>query len=312
MSPRRIIIWLLLLLVLPSGLLAAGAREVLQRAQLADKHVSYRGLKLAAFRFADGMITSTLKVVHLKPDKTRTDYFTPAELAGVVFIEDSTTSWKYYPREEIWEAYPRGAILSDASAIQSLEDYDMRMLGTEWVANRPTYVILTVRKGDGQTARRLWVDKEHFLIMRSQVESPRGVLNSSRFLSIDLNPGDISPSAFKISGKVRRAKQPDDIDFRPIKPTYLPRGYRIVGMTRMVVNRRACVHFQFSNGANIISLFQRAGECHGNGRESVKEAASTLPSRYVNAVSWTRGGLLLTLVGSVPRTELKKIALSIQ
>ena len=68
----------------------------------------------------------------------------------------------------------------------------------------------------------------------------------------------------------------------------------------MKIDSRCCAHLRFSNGANTISLFQRPA----------RKDSSPLPitSKITNVHAWTRDGMVFTLMGDLPRIELKKIA----
>ncbi|OFX17845.1 MAG: hypothetical protein A2Z18_09905 [Armatimonadetes bacterium RBG_16_58_9] len=291
------------ILLVPVVLLAASAQDVLRQAETADKYVSYRGLKTVNVYFGGRHADATLKVLHLKPDKTRAEYFSPILLAGIIVIEDGGSCWKYHPGGRFWEEMPCAQASADVDfGREALANYDVRLLGTDLIAGRSSYVIYAVPKRTDESARRIWVDKEHYLIVATQVETSLGtVVNSSRYTAIDFNPHDVSPSAFKVSGKVVKcAAKPKEIGFRLLKPCYLPKGYKCVGVTGLRINNRICAHTQFTNGANAISLFQRPSD----GDSPPVPTNSKITNVYV----WTRDGMLFTLMGDIPRAELKKIA----
>lgn len=296
--------FLLSVCLLPIAVLASDPGELLRKAAAADKNVSYRGMKTASFYFAGHMVHAEMKVVHLKPDKTRTEYFTPRILSGIVLIRDGSTSWRYSPREEIWEEVGfRPTVTEGAISRGAFDNFELRLVGAEQVAGRQAFIILAVPKFEGEAAHRLWVDKEFYLLVATQVEAPNGsVVNSSRFTTLSINPKDISPSAFKVNGKVKPAAAPSPLGFSIAKPSYLPKGYKLVGQTTLTVNGRSCAHLQFSNGANNISLFQRP---------AAGEKAKKMRSSITKVMCWKRGSMLYTLMGDVPRTELQKIADSI-
>ena len=291
--------------IAPAAALAGDPSELLRKAEAADRNVSYRGMKAASFYFAGHMGHAALKIVHLKPDKTRTEYFSPKILAGIVLIRDGAKSWRYSPQEDTWEetgfrpTFTEGAIERGA-----FDNFQLRLVGTEQVAGRQTYIILAAPRSDGEAAHRLWVDKEVYLIIATEVEAPNGsVVNSSRFTTITVNPDDISPSAFKVNGKVKPVSPPSPVGFIVAKPSYLPKGYALVGQATLTVNGRSCAHLQFSNGANTISLFQRTA-----GGEKPKVMRSSI----TQVLCWKREGILYTLMGDVPSAELRKIADSIR
>lgn len=280
--------------------LGANAIDILRRSEDADKHVSYRGLKTVNVYFAGRSAVSTLKVVHLKPNKTRTEYFTPAQIAGTILIEDGPNIWKYDPRSSEWQ---KACVRQQDNSVweKVLKNYDVKIIGTDSIAGRPTYVIHATPRHKGENAHRVWIDKDYFLTIRTQEENSRGVVvDSSRYTNIEINPGNISQAAFKISGKVKSTNENKATEIKVVKPGYLPKGYKLVAITNMSVNCRCCAHLQFSNGVNTISMFQRpTDKCN---------AQSQMKSKSTNILTWVRGGMLFTLIGKVPRAELQKIA----
>jgi len=278
------------------------AVEIARRAQDADRRVSYRGVKSALVCASCGRTRSTIKVLHMLPDMTRKDYFSPPSLAGTIITQSGSDVWRYSARERVWEKVHSSALArADLNREGAFGNYDVKLIGTEWLAGRECYVIRAVPKHRDDPVHRMWVDKGCYLVLRTRVETARGtVLSSSEFSSIAIDPSDISPSAFAITGKVKGVPVPPRVDFRVEKPSYLPRGYRMVGLSKVKANGHPCAHLQFSNGVNTISLFERkCNEASG---------APRVPKKLTTVMTWIRGGMLLTLIGDLPRAELKKIA----
>lgn len=299
MRASKPVLWTAFFLLSTVSSFAAGVSEVLERVENAEKSLSYRGMKVATLT---GLATATFKVIHLKPDKTRTEYFAPAPLAGVIVIRNGTDCWRYYPRDREWEQVPCCLLPSvDVVRRDAFANYDIRIVGTDEVAGRPAYIIHAVPRNRAESAHRVWVDKDFYLVMGTQIESPHGtVLNSSRFTSIQIDPTNISPTLFKVTGTVRPTPKPGDVRFKVAKPAYLPRGYRMMGMSSLTVNGMTCAHLQFSNGINTISLFERQG---------AKEAPPcSLRCRATKALTWSRDGIAFTVMGDLAQAELRKIA----
>lgn len=307
MISRRSIPIMAVLALTGAGVLAASATDVIERAQTADDRVSYRGMKTATIYSRRGVVESSMKVLHLRPNLTRTEYYTPSALAGIIVVETATDMWRFDPREKVWEQVCTGlAAPADHTAGDLSRNYDVRLVGSDRVAGRSAYVIHAVPKHPGDAVRRLWIDKQFYLIVANQVENGYGrVINSSRYTSIDFNPGDISASAFKVDGNVRNKPDPPSSHFKLVQPTYLPKGYRLLGASWMCVNGRSCAHLQYSNGANTISLFERQDD---GGAKS----KSPLEGHYTNVLSWSRQGMVFTLISNVPKSELQKIADSVK
>lgn len=310
----RLITTFLATMLVPGAVLAASALEVLERAEEAPRRVSYRGFKTATVYLRGDPTTAVLKVVHLKPDKTRTEYFTPSLLAGVVVIEDGSELWRYDPHEDEWEPIHvrlinRQLNCGDQHLQTGCEhiskNYDVRLIGTDSIAGRSAYVIQAIPKYQGETGRRLWIDREFFLIIGTQIEKPDGsVVSSSRFTKLQFNPNDISPALFKPSGRVKSVPNAESVRLHPMKPSYIPKGYRLVGISHLVADRCRSLHMKFSNGMNTISLFQHKSDGKADCRFSEKSTSGIL--------TWQRSGMQFTLIGDLPRAELQKIADSVR
>lgn len=307
MIRRSLLLKIGLLCLLPAAALATDAVDLFQRSQASDKTVSYRGMKAVTLRCDKGLTKALFKVVHLKPDKTRTEYFAPAMLGGMIIIENGSESWRYNPARAVWKQLtnPRPQ-LHDLLSQEALENFEMRYVGLDNLAGRPVYEICAVPKSRGEGCRRLWIDRDHYVVIGTQVETATGaVLNRSEFTKIEFNPPDISPQIFKVDGKVEESAKPiDGAPFKALKPTYVPSGYKLVGIAALMVQRCQSVHLQYSNGASTISIFERKSDCPLVGRH----AGGTV----LNVFTCTRSGMQFTLIGSVPRSELRKMADSLR
>lgn len=302
MKASRIVSSIVVALFSPSMLLGATATDVINRAGVAEKCVDYRGMKTATIYHNGRLTTSTYKVVHLRPDKTRTEFFTPDDIAGIIIVRDGSECWKYYPRARDWEPVRYTALTpADMLRLGGLKNYSVRMVGSEIVADRPTYVILAVPKFQNEAARRLWVDKDCFVVMKTQVESVAGtVLSTSGFTDIEVNPGNISPAIFTVKDEAKAKDSQSAPGFALIKPSYIPKGYRLVRISTLCVNNHSCAHLQYSNGVNVISLFQQP-----NNKNSTPVSVD---KKMPNTLTWAEGGKQFVLIGNIPQSELQKIA----
>ncbi len=298
----KALLFTILALLASSPVFPADVKELLHKAEVAERYISYRGMKVVTFDFGGNVTSAKFKILHLQPDKTRTEFFTPCALAGIIVIQNGDRFWKYYPKREVWEESPRPLILPpDIVYDEALHNYDLHLIGSDTVAGRPTHVVQAIPYSRFDTARKVWIDKDYFLVVKSQVENRRGeVVNSAAFTDIDYNPRDIEASSFKVKGKVIQAPKPGYMNFDIVKPTYLPKGYKLTGVTRLSVNGRCSAHLQFSNGAYTISMFER--------KDPKDSAIKEIKSKVTNVFTWTRNGVRFTLMGDVPESELRKIA----
>lgn len=306
MMRSKLFLVLLCGLAISNGVYGSNAASIARRAQAADQHVNYRGTKTACVRLNGTTVSSVIKIVHMKPDMTRKEYFSPAALAGTIVIQRGPDAWMYSPRDHVWEQ-ARSACMARAhrDCDYAFDNYEVQLVGSGTVAGREAYVIRAAPKCPGESLHRVWVDKQCYLMLRTQVEAVGGtVLSSSKFTSITVEPRDISPTIFAVAGKAKSDPVSPRVDFSLRKPSYLPKGYKMVGLAKVTVNAHHCAHLQFSNGVNTISLFER--------RCSDETSAPRMPGKLTTVMTWARDGLLFTLVGDVSRVELKKIAASVK
>jgi outer membrane lipoprotein-sorting protein len=302
MIVRKPYLCVLIGLVASSAVYGATASDVVRKAQAANAHVSYRGTKIARVVAGGRAVSSQMQITHLKPDMTRTQYYSPKMLAGVIVVQRGANVWKYVPRQRAWERLHSAASgPPDGDLDVALSNYSVRLIGSEKAVGRDAYIVLATPKRAGESVLRLWIDKQSYLTLRTQVEKPSGgVTSSSSFSSITVNPSGILPLAFAVTTKEKAAPKVGALDFRVAKPKYLPKGYKPVGQTRGKVSGHLCVHLQFSNGVNTISLFER--------RSKGDAKAPKVPGRLTSVLTWTRHEMLFTLIGDLPRNELQKIA----
>ncbi len=131
------VICLVALMVVRPGAFGATPAELLRRSEEADKHVDYRGIKRATVAFGERTAVATMKVIHLRPDLTRTVYYAPEALAGIIVIRNGPDGWKYCPRQDVWEPIGRCAMrCNETIRRDALRNYDVRLVGTERVAGR--------------------------------------------------------------------------------------------------------------------------------------------------------------------------------
>lgn len=279
--------------------------EIVRRAQACDRYVSYRGTKVVRIERDERTTEMSLKVIHLKPDKTRTEYFSPEILAGRIVIDDGSSVWRFSPQAKRWEPVECGrAHARDHLDMDILDNFVLSIAGDEYVAGRHTYVIQVRPRLPGESSRRLWIDREHYLLMGMEIESVGGKsTSSSRFKTIEFNPRDISPSLFEVP-KAAVARSEEKPPFPARKPNYVPEGYKLIGTNWNSVRNMRWYQFQYSNGASTISVFQRK-------LDAPRVEPKDIPDLH-NVYTRSHKGMHFTLIGTLPVSELRKMAESIR
>ena len=296
--------WLVVcLLMFQSTLLAAeSAIDIVRKAQSAEQHISYRGTKAIRVTINGKSTDSTVKIVHQSPNLTRKEFFSPSFCHGVILLDRGPNKWKYDPHTKCWEQV-NWMRSTDIPCL--VDNHIIRLAGAEKVAGRDAYVITATPKSGSAARYKMWVDKKYYLMLKSYSQNSTGTVTStSVFTSLAMRPARISPSIFAVPAKAHRPDCPSCVNFTVRRPTYLPQGYQMIGQTRGVVAGRCYAHVQYSNGMNIISLFER--------KSDRAPAAPDTPQKLNSVMTWVRGGVLYTLVADIPKSEQRKIASSIK
>ena len=286
---------------------AASPQEVIRKAESADEIVSYRGIKWTNIYVLGRVIRANYKVVHLNPDKTRIDYFRPAELTGIITITKGDENWRFLPKKGEWE---RQRWDLDADRVElAVKNYEVKDGGTDNVAGRSVYVFKFSPRKRGSPSQSIWVDKEYFLILRSETRNANGDLTAaSAFTEIRFNSGDIKSSVFEISGREASNSPSGKLGFRVIKPSYVPKGYQLVDVNSINIGNDPAAHLKYSNGLNTLSIFERKG---GAGPKEAQKFLKLLP-RGVRMRTFNHNGIAFTIIGDIDKRELDKIIKSIR
>ncbi|MFQ6096538.1 MAG: sigma-E factor regulatory protein RseB domain-containing protein [Armatimonadota bacterium] len=203
------------------------------------------------------------------------------------------------------------------------EGFDAKVAdAVESVAERPVRIVSLIRKGSSRPARKLWIDQEKHVCLKSEWYRPNGELARTEFFTrIRFNP-DIE------NGDLRPLQAPPDVDRKhipgphgrpaPLKrvqaqipftivvpdPEGLPEGYKLLGDQTSIIRWQAepVVWLRFSNGLDYLSLFERRarpGPLPGVGR-----GVGRLPF-----LVWQEGPIQFVLIGPVTleQADLLKI-----
>lgn len=304
MNIKKSLLILIIALTFPAALCAAdSAVEIARRAQNAEKTVSYRGTKAIYVSVNNKTSASTVKIVHKKPDMTRREFFSPSQCAGVVLIERGANTWKYDPTTKCWEQM--NWMIAREYHPRVFDNYNLKLIGSDKIAGRNTHVILATPKHGESRRYKMWVDKQNYLMLKIDTQNTAGkTTTSAGFTKIAVEPRDIFSSAFSIPPNAHKADCPSCVDFVVRKPAYVPKGYVMVGVSRGIVDGRCYAHLQYSNGVNIVSLFER--------KSSRGTTSPKTQQKLETVMSWVNGGVLFTLIGDLSSAELRKIASSIK
>lgn len=274
----------------PGGATAAPApspRDLVKRSMEDGPSVSYEGTQVVVYWFAGGSTACLTRIVHSRPNFTRIEYLPSAGQSYRVVVSDGRFTWRYEPSLRVVfrsPCPPSGPNREDAdgpgkSGPAGDDDFDLlernyrfTLLGMDYVAGRQTYVIGIIPRREGNPAKKIWVDSQYPLILRSEDYNSDGALYVlSYFLRIKLLkkiPDEIFQ--FRIPRGVKVIPQPGEEGVLPVErlkglvsfnislPGEVPPGYVLKGgrLTDLDSEIKG-VHLLYTDGLNTISFFER-------------------------------------------------------
>jgi sigma-E factor negative regulatory protein RseB len=292
------------------------AAELLQRSAKAATHCDYCGTKHLVFYSADHPREMTLRVIHVRPDRTRTEFRGAGRLHGAVLIEIGREAWRFHPRGEQWR--PAASLHSAAMDLtRLLANYTVTEEGTERVAGRLSHVVAIKPKRPGNPSRRVWIDAETGLPLKTQFLAAEGnLVSEATFADIQFAVPKSAAALLRPPKDVAKPEQQQPTPgFDAVQPSYLPPGYEVVASTTLSVRGRASRHLQYSDGLGTISLFEEQREPSSDqsarGGSHGRRPHSRGPRVFPLVLRWQHGDMRFTLIGDINAVELRKIAASL-
>jgi outer membrane lipoprotein-sorting protein len=280
-------------------------------------------------------VTKRLSVRFNPPNLYRREILGPAGETVQLIVEDGRTEWIYDPaRHKVWQAEPSDPLFKRFGPEEELdrlsENYDVAIATGERVAGRATWLLTLRARADEMLTRRLWVDRKSSLLLRSQAFLPDGspadamIFTRLQFgVAQDRTSFRFSPPA---GSAVAKRAEPDYLALdeakaagvKPRLPAWLPSGYVFESLDVMAKGRRNVVHYRFSDGIEVISLFQCPPRVRLNlGARLSRRVKLSVGRGYRtrapegNVLSWNSGGWRFVLVGSASDETLKRMAESV-
>ncbi len=308
---------------------AATPLQVLRRAAKSALTTDYEALQVLTTLGPKGPETVRAAVWHRRPHAYRTEFLSPARLAGRVVVEDGTHSWTYDPSLHILVQGPSLARSDSVDVAEAAHAYTVRLLGTDVVSGRGTYLLALLPRSGGAT-RRLWVDRATGVALKREASDPeRGVYFTSTFTRVSFQPlpADLfrvprprgvrlvqlaggGPRLRRVSEVARRA------GFPVVAPQDLPAGYRFrAGGVALLGGATAAV-LEFTDGVSIVSVVQlpAARMAPPPGGEVVRVGSVRARLHGVGlfrVLVWERGGLRISVVADAPVGVLAQLAASV-
>lgn len=211
----------------------------------------------------------------------------------------------------------------DMARLPDLESkYEVRVIGSEQVLDRPCTRVQIQRRADGRLRERVWIDDQSGLTLRRQSYDDAGrILRLAAWVSLDLRPrwAGWAPDAGGAGG--REAAPVDESGLAVLRsagwhvPGRLPGGYRPLGAYATSSPGARPLQVVYGDGLYRVSLFQQPGApdmdaLPPGSQPSTQAGFQTLvwPGAVPARVVWQADDTTYALVGDVPPDELWAIA----
>lgn len=295
--------------------------EILRQSILSRTRVDFSGVRTVVV-FEDGQKIHGVeqKIDCDAPSNLRIVVIAPEDQRGKLCLTAGTEHWEYNPRSgravHAELPSPEQVVQTRLSELSELaRRMKMQYVGADSIAGRPTHVVkvYTVR---GVPVKKLWVDRQHYVELKTQRFNSHGQVKSSAYYTrIDYSPsfatglfafqppnGATIVQAGCASEPMSLQEAEEKAGFDAVLPGYLPPGYTFLDDHAGViaVDGKPTLWLTFSNGADTFSLFQRPA------------AGSMSPQWRDRSVTWQQNNYRFTLMGSLASDQLMKVKSSIR
>ncbi|HET8705652.1 MAG TPA: MucB/RseB C-terminal domain-containing protein [Pseudomonadales bacterium] len=190
------------------------------------------------------------------------------------------------------------------SAEKLQRNYDIKIAGTDRVAERVTVRMEITPKDEHRFGQRFWFDEKTGLLLRSMVFDATGqALEIFEFVSLQAESADGKP-----------LPDPAKADAAPVVPEtltspwtvgWLPAGFALVGTDKRVLrpNTPPAIASVYSDGLASFTVFFEKNEPIKHGR-NVQRGATVALTRYAGT---TPSDYWITLVGEVPMATASSV-----
>ncbi len=278
-----------------------------------------------------------LDVRFVPPGKYRRETLDEAGKPAQLVVSDGKTEWIYdRAKNRVWSGEPPDPDYKqlgrddESDLVES--NYEASVSTGEPVAGRATWLLELRSRETGRPGRRLWVDRRNGLILRAQVFEPDGGLTAeTRFEDVRFTKRQ-KKSLFRFSpppgASVVKRLEPDYMaldqakaasGLEPKTPSWLPSGYVFESLDVLQRGGRNIIHYRFSDGINVLSLFQCPPrvtlDFGGKPGQRVLLASGRGTLAWTpegRVLGWSSGRSEFVLVGQVPPETLEKIAESVR
>ena len=315
------------ILRLVAGLLVPALGWSAAPSWLADMNRAFMDLNYdGVFSYFTGQDVATLRIVHMVVDGEQRERL--VHLNGVpreIIRRGDEVTRVLMPGDNLVElsrgiasgpfarAFTRP--FERVSAQYAISDLGIGRIAGRWAQR----VALTPRDGD-RYGHRLWLDREHRLLLRSELVDRRGTrLEVFQFAQIEIGDG-VDPSALEPGrhegalASVDEQPRGDAVDQGPgrirWRAGWIPAGFSMASAAvRGASGRLQSVNtMMYTDGLAAFSIFVEDRPSSGAAAAATRQGATVAVTEFVTGPSGRRAQV--TLVGELPEPTVRKIARS--
>ncbi len=247
------------------------ATDILKKSYEAETRASLTGRMRTTLYTGSAATTGDIAICR-SGRQVRMDYLSGPS-AGMSILDDGRSMTRLDSRTKT--AYVSGTPEAPEHLSLLLANYTPVVTGTGRVAGRDCYVLAIRPKYPGNPSKRLWIDQSTFVALKTERFGSDGKPTmSTEYTSVDYSKRP-SASLFVVAKgwrTVRLAASGDSsldavrkaVGFIPVKPGYVPKGYRFDGYY-LRENPRGIrfAGLRYTNGMNTISVYEHDRPCLG-------------------------------------------------
>lgn len=323
MIRARLVASAALCLLATAPLSAQDGREALIRSLEREPAVSFEGIQRTEVTSGGKTRRAAQIVKRRAPDKLRIEYLEPARLKGELVIDDGQHLRRSISSLKVIEEGPsrlQRAQQRQSSRIRALRagKTPVSFVRDDTLLGRRVTVVSILPARPNRPVRTLWLDQLTGVALRVEEKGPGDRTSVTTFERISFNPV-LGDAEFQLPVPAGVTVVPEQLG-RPISPqraeaiarrlwgglptpTLLPPGYVLTSAHQLSFHQRPVIALRYTRGRDDLSLFVST---------AAGEPFSAPMRPRLNVVQRPVGGVLVTLVGSLPPPQLERIAASLQ
>lgn len=301
-----------------------------------DDLSSYKGRQFTTY-WRTGRALEVL-VFHRPQDDQRIQFLNPVSARGRLLVSDGTQQWEYEPHPKLLRhrRLSPGALDDDDLLSYTLLRVNYLLAvdpHPRLVADRKTYLVTVKRPSGGTLARRFWIDSGSGLILKREIYGADGKLAVTVGFSDITYHVRLPASLFDLSSLARTVRVaelptaeiavslktlPSQLAGKASAPASLA-GYRLVGATTTKIGLRPVLHLRYSDGLNLVSVFEQRRTQPGrptlvpSGQRVILLGKTPIHIGHrasLTTLNWDTPTLNITLMGEMGFSTLRTLAQS--